>query len=250
MIIFKCLKLYLFLVLIYVCVENKLNEHNKKFFGDILPNAESITSLTLIIAHPDDEVMFFAPTLLQMDERLSPDIPLKVICLTDGDADGLGRLRKKELHNSLKILFINRKTDVFIGNFKDGMNSKWDMDQAFLYVQEKIKDNNPLLLTFDEVGVSGHINHVSCSQIVKALKYKNKMYLHSGNILLRKYSSFVIDLFYILLGYNPPIFMNTFSQYLLSLAAMCNAHASQMVWFRWGWWLTSRFVFVNELQNL
>jgi N-acetylglucosaminylphosphatidylinositol deacetylase len=30
--------------------------------------------------------------------------------------------------------------------------------------------------------------------------------------------------------------------------AMTEAHKSQMVWFRWGWILTSRYMVINELQ--
>jgi len=47
--------------------------------------------ILLLIAHPDDESMFFAPTLLALKGKI------RVLCLSTGNYDGLGHIRKKEL---------------------------------------------------------------------------------------------------------------------------------------------------------
>ena len=57
----------------------------------------------LVTAHPDDECMFFAPTI-QAIQRHDPTVELFSLCLSMGDADGLGAIRKKELEDSLDVL--------------------------------------------------------------------------------------------------------------------------------------------------
>lgn len=77
----------------------------------------------LLTAHPDDECMFFAPTLLTLskdvsEKSTSPDMlerdgrelgletsaDVYSLCLSSGDADGLGETRKRELNGSLDVL--------------------------------------------------------------------------------------------------------------------------------------------------
>ena len=80
----------------------------------------------LLTAHPDDEAMFFAPTILGLQGRASvvqaqtdaseqtvlsgkseSDSPLYSLCLSVGDADGLGSTRREELAQSLNVLGID-----------------------------------------------------------------------------------------------------------------------------------------------
>jgi N-acetylglucosaminylphosphatidylinositol deacetylase len=56
----------------------------------------------LLTAHPDDECLFFAPTLLS----LRAEVELYSLCLSVGDAEGLGRTRRVELQSSLDVLGI------------------------------------------------------------------------------------------------------------------------------------------------
>jgi GlcNAc-PI de-N-acetylase len=46
-------------------------------------------ALLVVIAHPDDEAMFFTPCL----RELSTQRPLHVLCLSTGDFAGLGQVR-------------------------------------------------------------------------------------------------------------------------------------------------------------
>lgn len=57
----------------------------------------------LVTAHPDDESLFFAPTLASL--RAS-DADVYLLCLSTGDADGLGTVRQPELIRSLDVLGI------------------------------------------------------------------------------------------------------------------------------------------------
>jgi len=63
-------------------------------------------NILLVTAHPDDESMFFAPTTLSLTKKFSID--LFHLCLSSGNADGLGETRKAELSNSLDVLGIHR----------------------------------------------------------------------------------------------------------------------------------------------
>ena len=66
----------------------------------------------LLTAHPDDECLFFAPTvssLLAQPSALGASgraIELYSLCLSSGDADGLGHVRAGELARSLDVLGI------------------------------------------------------------------------------------------------------------------------------------------------
>ena len=72
--------------------------------------------ICLLIAHPDDEAMFFGPTVLALAD---PDLGnhLKILCLSNGNAEGIGETRKAELVKSAQLLGL-RGEDVLILNDK------------------------------------------------------------------------------------------------------------------------------------
>ncbi|KAL8829396.1 MAG: hypothetical protein Q9191_002038 [Dirinaria sp. TL-2023a] len=84
--------------------------------------------ICLLIAHPDDEAMFFSPTLLALT---APELGnhVKILCLSTGNADGLGDTRQRELLDSASLLGLqNPPSDVFIINspdFPDSMTKSW-----------------------------------------------------------------------------------------------------------------------------
>ncbi|EFW19481.1 N-acetylglucosaminyl-phosphatidylinositol de-N-acetylase [Coccidioides posadasii str. Silveira] len=101
--------------------------------GPSSPLANSFPSLQdkricLLIAHPDDEAMFFAPTLLALTR---PELGnhVKILCLSSGDAEGLGHIRKKELQKSAVHLGLRGPSDVFVlddpSQFPDSMTTEW-----------------------------------------------------------------------------------------------------------------------------
>jgi N-acetylglucosaminylphosphatidylinositol deacetylase len=129
--------------------------------------------IILLIAHPDDEAMFFSPTLLALTDPALGN-HLKILCLSTGNADGLGETRKKELIESAMKLGVRRKEDVFVledGRFKDGMDQDWNtteiaqvLAEAFVPTAPETPQDKPsatidVLITFDAGGVSNHPNH-------------------------------------------------------------------------------------------
>lgn len=69
--------------------------------------------ICLLVAHPDDEAMFFAPTVLALT-RPALQNHVKILCLSSGDAAGLGATRKQELVESGLILGLRKPDDVFV----------------------------------------------------------------------------------------------------------------------------------------
>jgi len=69
--------------------------------------------IALVIAHPDDEAMFFAPTLIALTNPTLENT-VSILCLSSGDSEGLGQTRKKELVASALQLGLKSKDDVTI----------------------------------------------------------------------------------------------------------------------------------------
>lgn len=59
-------------------------------------------NVLLVIAHPDDEAMFFVPSMLKVMTTGFPH----VLCFSTGNYDGLGGIRSKELVKSCRVLGI------------------------------------------------------------------------------------------------------------------------------------------------
>ena len=70
--------------------------------------------VTLVVAHPDDECMFFAPAMARLGssppeaaETSGTKVRWTVLCLSNGNAYGLGKLREKELYLSCETLKVS-----------------------------------------------------------------------------------------------------------------------------------------------
>ena len=154
----------------------------------------------LIIAHPDDESMFFVPALrniLCLDgEQLTPKI--QILCLSNGDYRDVsdGPIRTNELCKACSLLGIIEEKNcppvaaedevsavVVLDDkrMKDGPNEVWNSDliadtivkhiQKITQQQQQqsisSKRRNVNIITFDQVGVSGHPNHVDVFRGIK-----------------------------------------------------------------------------------
>jgi len=75
-----------------------------------------------VIAHPDDEAMFFVPSIMYLKKTNN----LYLLCLSNGNFDGLGKIREKELHASAKHLGFIDSYVVDHPKLQDGMDNHWD----------------------------------------------------------------------------------------------------------------------------
>jgi len=242
--------------------------------------------ILLLIAHPDDEAMFFAPTLLSLTRpHLSNHV--KILCLSTGNADGLGETRAKELEKSAQLLGVRSEKDVLViddANFPDSMTTTWNArsisnllsavfapKMAKLPANKQPEANIDVIITFDANGVSSHPNHKSLYEgakaFLKAMMQNHKGWecpvrlysLHSTNVV-RKYMS-VLDAAATIATCalrkkevgafpTPLMFVSGIGGFTKARRAMTRGHKSQMVWFRWGWISLSRYMIINDLKKV
>ncbi|KAK3066467.1 N-acetylglucosaminyl-phosphatidylinositol de-N-acetylase [Teratosphaeriaceae sp. CCFEE 6253] len=242
--------------------------------------------ICLLIAHPDDEAMFFAPALLWLTR---PELgnQVLILCLSSGDADGLGHIRKDELKKSALQLGVTSAEHVVVvedaAALPDSMTAAWDpkLIASILtrYFASTVATTPPtaaplasidVLLTFDRGGVSGHPNHTAlfhgATLFLRALMQRHagwscpvRLYTLTSVNAVRKYSSIIDSATTILTSILLTKERGTFPTPLLVVSgplevrraqrAMTTAHRSQMRWFRWGWIGVSRYMVVNDLKR-
>ncbi|CEM25307.1 unnamed protein product [Vitrella brassicaformis CCMP3155] len=132
----------------------------------------------LVFAHPDDEVMFFTPTLAEIQRlnqgrrrRNESEMEVHWLCLSTGNYDGLGGVRSNELMRSAESFAVpaDRVCIVDEADLQDGW-AEWPTEATSNAVfQTLIKVRPDTILTFDEWGVSGHPNHRAVGKAIKSL---------------------------------------------------------------------------------
>jgi N-acetylglucosaminylphosphatidylinositol deacetylase len=101
------------------------------------PNNGNAGRVLLLTAHPDDECMFFAPTIsalvgkIHEEEGVSNALHSEVarrnttalysLCLSIGDADSLGHIRREELGRSLDVIGIAK-------------SNRWVLDHMYVII--------------------------------------------------------------------------------------------------------------------
>ncbi|CAG8465086.1 10686_t:CDS:2 [Dentiscutata heterogama] len=118
-------------------------------------------NVLLVISHPDDECMFFGPTLLELGDREYKN-RMHVLCLSVGNESGLGKIRKKELEASCTSLGIDVKFVKWLDHreLQDGPKNDWNPELISSIIEEYVEKNGiDVIITFDNKGISGHPNH-------------------------------------------------------------------------------------------
>ncbi|GMG29913.1 unnamed protein product [Ambrosiozyma monospora] len=246
----------------------KLNSPNVIF------NGLSSKDIVLVIAHPDDEAVFFTPTILELG-KINYQNNLHLVCLSNGDFDKLGRTREWELQKSARLLgFSNYK----VLEYEDNPNLQWDGEsigsdlEKILFDEWRLSSNDTVMLSFDEFGVSSHANHKSTHFAVKQFSAKHgiKMFKLITWPIWNKFSLFFLTNLELIWKYAKYLFgithdvqfsigqfkysdhsfiiYNDFNNWFVSLSTMTYAHYSQLVWFRFFWIFISRYMNANELE--
>ncbi|KAF8249606.1 LmbE-like protein, partial [Wilcoxina mikolae CBS 423.85] len=208
-------------------------------------------NITLLIAHPDDEAMFFSPTILS----LSPKNHIRILCLSSGNADNLGAIRKHELVASGRVLGVRGEDVIVVEDvlLPDSMNTTWPAETVAGYLRLNAGGSD-VVVTFDEGGVSGHPNHISLLYGAREFIQgsKRRLFTLTSVGLARKYLS-ILDwpMTRMMNGGEGKgwVFVNSPRQVRVAQRAMTDAHKSQMRWFRWGWIGLSRYMVVNDLRE-
>lgn len=148
--------------------------------------SKSADIFLLVIAHPDDECMFFIPTILNLTS--TTQAAFHILCLSNGNYHGLGKQREKELYNAVRTLGLDIPQVTILTDFQDNPRLDWNdqllsdcIYQHILHIlapQSAASSQQGLaapssskegqsqkklitIITFDPSGVSGHRNHCS-----------------------------------------------------------------------------------------
>ncbi|KAF7811065.1 N-acetylglucosaminyl-phosphatidylinositol de-N-acetylase-like isoform X1 [Senna tora] len=226
-------------------------------------------NVLLVIAHPDDESMFFTPTINFLTSR---GHNVRMFCLSIGDADNKGNVRKQELYQACATLKVPMQQVKVVDHpdLQDGFGKVWNHNILANLVKEEIRRHTiDMIITFDNYGVSGHCNHrdvhYGVRTSVNSFSYGiSRKLLHDnpyGDIeawelvstnILRKYSG-PIDIWFSM--FVAMMHSNGTIQFLVnehshrSFLAMAQ-HSSQWVWFRKFFVAMSSYTYMNTLRKI
>ncbi|KAG7094975.1 hypothetical protein E1B28_005773 [Marasmius oreades] len=222
--------------------------------------------ILLLTAHPDDECLFFSPTLLALRDAAE----IFSMCVSTGSSDGLGPIREEELHKSLDVLGVepSHRSILDHPDLRDNITIYWDSELLSNVVKPFVVNNDiDIILTFDDQGISGHPNHKS---LPNAMRHMLHTFTDSEGPP-RIFSLVTVPLPIKYVGILSPIlakiyifgaeglgvgvvngvslpqvtFVAGIDEYVTALRAM-RQHWSQLVWFRWLNVMFSRYIWVNE----
>ncbi|CAI5644191.1 N-acetylglucosaminyl-phosphatidylinositol de-N-acetylase [Oreochromis niloticus] len=216
-------------------------------------NGENIRAL-VVTAHPDDECMFFAPTIIRLVEL---NATVHLLCLSEGNYYNQGAQRKQELLNSCAVLGIPASRIIIVNHKKlpDDPKAEWSVSLVSSEILKHIRAHSiNMVLTFDGSGVSSHANHIAIYNAVRHLASTGEVpndctLLSLVTVgLLRKYISFLdVPLSWFLPSCVCCIIGS--KAYKQAKAAML-CHRTQLLWFRYLYITFSRYMFVNTFQTI
>ncbi|KAK6123797.1 hypothetical protein DH2020_042466 [Rehmannia glutinosa] len=214
-------------------------------------------NVLLVTAHPDDESMFFAPVINYL---ISRGHNLHVLCMSTGNADGMGSIRKEELYLASAVLKIpiHQVKVLDHPDLQDGFGKVWNSNLLASIIDNETRTYSvDLIITFDDYGISGHCNHRDVHQGVRKLlhdvsgRHLEAWELVSTNIL-RKYIGPVdiwLSILFARYQRNGQSHCLVNSDPRRSYAAMAQ-HSSQWVWFRKLFVAFSSYTYVNTLKEI
>ena len=226
--------------------------------GALLRDGARGRAALLVVAHPDDETMFFAPAMLCLARTLE----LHVLCLSTGDFDGLGARREAEMPKACACLGVPPDRVRLLDDplLRDGPCEEWPAERIARLVDAELQERSAeRVLTFDAHGISQHPNHVSVHRGVMLLAAERRarpaaplrVYELRSHGLVRRHLS-VWDVPLTLLVWWLRRLLGADDIVCVSLRPWAvhramREHRSQYVWFRKLYILVSRYVWVNTL---
>ncbi|GAA5997692.1 hypothetical protein JCM5350_003987 [Sporobolomyces pararoseus] len=231
----------------------------------IAPDLAKAESVLWITAHPDDESFFFAPTITNLVE--SPRMTqASLLCLSIGDYEGAGFIRRSELHESCKVLGIEESRCVAIDHpqLPDDPNVEWPSEIVLNLVKQRaVEWKSDAIITFDDYGVSGHANHRVLHKIFSDTNHNAELgipvySIRSAN-MIAKYTSLALlpfafvkhlvsNLFFPSTR-SSSLFVSSFDSFALARASFA-AHQSQSRWFRTLFINASRYLWYVQLDRV
>ena len=205
-------------------------------------NKDQNGNYLLVIAHPDDECLFFAPILLSLPSNTY------ILCLSNGNNHRSDELRRSCIQLRVKDYKI---IDDQI-NLKDDMTASWSSDAILGHVKQSIRQwNISTIISFDQNGVSGHRNHSSIYYALVKLSQTGQIHFLSLQTLpiYRKYFTLIelLRIYFMSKSSSLKTFVLPVKDTLTPHKAMFE-HRSQLVWFRYLYLLFSRYIWINDFK--
>ncbi|XP_046979706.1 N-acetylglucosaminyl-phosphatidylinositol de-N-acetylase [Schistocerca americana] len=215
---------------------------------------KSVKRVLFVTAHPDDECMFFGPTILTLAKQ--KDCGMYLLCLSNGNFEEKGNERKQELWNSCNLLGIpdSNITLYKSDDMPDDPHLRWREDVVANIILNHIESLSiDTVITFDKVGVSRHQNHISLFYATAYLCLEKKLPLYCRAYALESIN--VVRKYSWILDVPLSFFLSTYWYILPSnerriLKAAMAAHKSQYVWFRKLYMAFSRYTVMNTLKEI
>lgn len=217
-------------------------------------------TLLVLIAHPDDESMFFSPTIIHWTRVLRQRA--RILCLSTGNFHGQGAVRADELRRAAVVLGISREhvRILDLPDMQDGPTRAWSPAAiARLLEAESREAAVRCVLTFDERGVSGHANHIACALGAKIWLKQARAAAHGlgPRTLLQLESVSLVRKYCLPWAFAEAVWAagtpDRFTILTPDLETRADAmlvYRSQLVWFRWLYVATSRYMLLNTLRRL
>jgi N-acetylglucosaminylphosphatidylinositol deacetylase len=152
-----------FILIISLHFKLEIEKKTKLMFNisDTKKELNKIKSILLIIAHPDDEILFWTPTIKKLK---SLNLKLKILCLSNGNSKNKGKKRTEEFKKVSKYLKLEDNEILNVPELQDSMKKFWDEKIVSEKISNFLNENKDIetILTFDEIGITNHPNHISC----------------------------------------------------------------------------------------
>ncbi|SIO73647.1 N-acetylglucosaminylphosphatidylinositol deacetylase [Babesia microti strain RI] len=142
-----------------------INDETRDSFKKMAQYGQKPYGILFVTAHPDDETMFFMPTIRVLREyihgydKLEPPIKIYLLVFTNGNYYGKGEQREYCLAKICYSLGITEHV-IHDPEIYDGID-EWPINRVANIIKIFVRENNIKTFTFDRHGVSYHPNHSS-----------------------------------------------------------------------------------------
>ncbi|KIW17128.1 hypothetical protein PV08_04319 [Exophiala spinifera] len=238
----------------------------------------------VVVAHPDDESLFFGPTILSLTQRRAPGLQTGLLVLSSGcplqllkilsqqlthfgligDDDGKGHIRKAEVKAACAVLgILKHHCEVLeMQDLQDDPQQTWPPETVGAVVRYYVSRwRADAIITFDNTGVSGHENHIMVSdgalKIFAPTKPNIPVYTLTTTNVMRKYSllgdlpltflKLVMEGMFSGQSGHSALFLNSFPMWCRGVTAFTR-HSSQFSWGRYFYVVLSRYMWINDLE--